>query len=184
MRPSKVWQWYMQRRTNILSTKPNPAHISLARMEHLFDSLVISTQNIDGLHARAGSSNILELHGNIFKNKCLECGEPYLLESDSEGVPCCPLCEGLIRPDVVWFGETLPSDIWDRSYGVAMKCDTYLVIGTSGTVQPAASLALIAKRCGARVIIINPQESALDITADLIIQMNSGIALTDICASM
>ncbi len=182
--PDRVWEWYRQRRLNILSTEPNPAHKTLSQMEDDFNSLNISTQNIDGLHSRAGSSDVLELHGNIFRNKCIECGKPFIIEEDTKSVPRCLSCGGLIRPDVVWFGEGLPSDIWCKSSEVAMNSDIYMVIGTSGDVQPAASLALFAKRFGATIIIINPEATHLDGVADLIIRMNVGIALTDIYANM
>jgi len=152
-------------------------------MEDDFNSLTISTQNIDGLHSRAGSSDVLELHGNIFRNKCVECGKLFIIEEDTKGVPRCQSCGGLIRPHVVWFGE-LPSEIWYKSSEVAMNSDIYMVIGTSGNVQPATSLALFAKRIGATIIIINPEATHLDAVADLIIRMNAGIALTDIYANM
>ena len=182
--PGKVWKWYEQRRQNIRDTDPNLAHIALREMESKFDSFDISTQNIDGLHERAGSSNVLELHGNIFRNKCLECGTGFIFKREYDEPPSCLGCRGMIRPDVVWFGEPLPQDIWNRSFQVAMDCDVYLVIGTSGIVHPAAELALVAKRSDATVVIINPEETELDQYADIVIQMKSGIALPQICDSM
>lgn len=178
--PKEVWNWYQERRQTVRDNKPNPGHFSLAAMEKLFDSFSIATQNIDGYHKLAGSSVIRELHGNIFRNKCLD--EDLLLDDfdNSTTPPTCPRCGGMVRPDVVWFGEMLPDSEWEQAREDAQKCDLYLVVGTSGMVWPAAGLPTIAKRKGAKVIIINPHETEIDQRADLIICEKSGVALPSI----
>ena len=145
--PSLVWEWYNYRRKLISEIKPNSGHYALAELEQMFETFTLITQNIDGLHYRAGSKNILELHGNIMKNKCISCDKvPQTVQlTDGPNPPHCE-CGELLRPDVVWFGESLPQRELRLAFDAAESCDIFLSIGTSSVVQPAASLPLVAKR--------------------------------------
>ncbi len=155
--PDRVWEWYQYRRKIIKNSKPNPAHKSIAEMEKLFDEVVVVTQNIDNLHRRAGSTEIYELHGNIERNYCIKCGRRY--DSPNFGfddvAPKCSDCGGLIRPDVVWFGETLPQDVFASAENAAARCDICFVVGTSAVVYPAAYIPITAKNSGAYLVEVN-----------------------------
>jgi NAD-dependent deacetylase len=160
--PRLVWEWFAMHREAMAAAAPNPAHLALARMERAVPQYTLLTQNIDGLHRRAGSVNIVELHGNIARTKCFE--EDTLVESweETEAVPPrCPRCGGPLRPDVVWFGELLPAAALETATNTAKQCDVFFSIGTSGIVEPAASLAYRALSSGATVVIIN-----LDVVGD------------------
>ncbi len=154
--PELVWEWYQYRRKIIEDIKPNPGHFALADFQNYFDKFDLITQNVDGLHHTAGSKNVIELHGNIKRNKCIQCGKKYeTLEGTTEGIPPkCP-CGGNVRPDVVWFGEMLPQDALNYAFAVSSECDLFFSVGTSAVVHPAASLPLIAKRGGAYVVEVN-----------------------------
>ncbi|HOO97390.1 MAG TPA: NAD-dependent deacylase [Caldisericia bacterium] len=180
--PSMVWEWYQDRRKIIKDASPNKAHYSLVSLEKLGKKVTISTQNIDNLHQQAGSKNVLELHGNIFRNKCIECGKPYAKEIMNDELCKCEFCGGIIRPDVVWYGEQLPQDVWQMSEQAAIDSSIYLVIGTSGAVYPAAGLAILAKRAGSTVVIINTEPTELDDYADFVIREKAGIAMPEITA--
>lgn len=160
--PDLVWEWYEYRRKIITDIKPNPGHFALVEMEKIFKSFYIVTQNVDNLHRRAGNKNILELHGNIERNFCINCGKKFsIMEIGSvKNVPRCN-CGGLIRPDVVWFGEMLPEDQWTMSVSAAEKSDIFISVGTSAAVYPAASLPSIAKRSGAMMVEINLERTDL-----------------------
>ena len=166
--PDIVWEWYAHRKRIIADVRPNAGHIALARMEQIIPHFTVITQNIDNLHRRAGSTHILELHGNIERNYCLQCGRPY--EEDKagtvSGVPRCPACGGKIRPDVVWFGEMLPEEEWDASVRAAESAELFLSIGTSAAVYPAASLPVVAHSHGAYLVEINPEPTPLTERAD------------------
>ena len=141
---------------------PNPGHEALADLERYVTSFSLVTQNVDGLHRRAGSRNVVELHGNIWRSKCSREGvvvEPR--EDDTEVPPSCPRCGAPLRPDVVWFGEALPADALGGAFEAAHSCDLFLSVGTSGLVQPAASLPFEALRAGAVVVEVNPDETPL-----------------------
>jgi len=157
--PDMVWEWYNYRRKIIEEVQPNPGHLALSKLEEMIPSFVVITQNVDNLHQRAGSKNVVELHGNILRNRCLSCGR--IIESEtlefSEGVPRCPYCGGMLRPDVVWFGEMLPEEAIQKAYRAAETCDVFMVLGTSAVVYPAASLPEIAFRQGAFIVEINPE---------------------------
>jgi NAD-dependent deacetylase len=177
--PAMVWEWYAHRKKIMSGIEPNAGHRALVRMEKLTDSFAVITQNIDNLHRRAGSRNVHELHGNIERNYCMKCGTPYgsdFTVADS-GLPLCQACGGLVRPDVVWFGEMLPEDQWDASVRAAEGADLFMSIGTSGVVYPAASLPLIAKRAGAYLLEINPEPTPLTPQADEFLQGASGVIL-------
>jgi len=154
--PELVWEWYEYRRKIIEEIKPNPGHQALVDFQNHFENFDLITQNVDGLHHQAGSENVVELHGNIRKNKCIRCGKKYeSLEGMLPGnPPQCP-CGGKIRPDVVWFGEMLPQDALDYAFSASSQCRLFFSIGTSAVVHPAASLPLIAKKRGAYLVEVN-----------------------------
>jgi NAD-dependent deacetylase len=174
--PDLVWNWYQYRREIIGKVEPNQGHFSLARMEERLSDFTLITQNVDDLHRRAGSRNILELHGNIVRNKCIKCSRQYETLTDSEEVPECE-CGGLIRPDVVWFGEMLPQDVIHQAYLAAENASVFLSIGTSALVQPAASLPVMAKNRGAYLVEINVEPTVLSSHADEFLQGKSGEVL-------
>lgn len=174
--PGLVWEWYAARKRVISGIRPNPGHYALAEMERLFPHFAIITQNIDNLHWRAGSRTVFELHGNIERNYCMGCREPFSNEDilRQEGVPRCPLCDGLIRPDVVWFGELLPEDAWRKSVKAAENAELFLTIGTSGVVYPAASIPTVAKAAGAYVVEVNIERTDISRIADETLLGKSG----------
>ena len=171
--PPLVWRWYAWRRARVAGAQPNAGHLALARAAARFAQFDLITQNVDGLHARAGSRNVLELHGNLLRTKCFaECGAFF---ADSQALPPgepprCPRCGSWLRPDVVWFGELLDPDVLDAAQQAAVECDLLLVVGTSGLVHPAAGLPAATKRAGAAVVVVNPNESELDERADHLIR--------------
>ncbi len=148
--PRLVWEWYTWRRELVKQAAPNPGHRALAALEARVPGFVLITQNVDGLHRRAGSQNVTELHGNIMRSRCFVEGivvEPR--EDDTSVPPSCPNCDAFLRPDVVWFGEALPVRAFEEALEAARGCDLFFSVGTSGLVQPAASLALDALQNGA-----------------------------------
>lgn len=173
--PKMVWQWYEYRRGIIRQTRPNPAHYALAQLESLFPEFWLITQNIDGLHQLAGSKRIIELHGNIFRNKCSKEGRPVEEIPKGEDVPPrCPVCGGYLRPDVVWFNEPLPEEEITRSIDLSSRCQAFLVIGTSAVVYPAAHLPVAAKRSGACLIEINTSPTPVTDYADFTLLGKAG----------
>lgn len=174
--PKIVWEWYSWRRELMAKVKPNPGHYAIREMERFFDRLTLITQNVDNLHRLAGSSDILELHGNIYRNKCADCNTPVDLELDidPDAIPVCDKCQGRIRPDVVWFGEMLPQQVIAEAFQRAEQAEIFFSIGTSALVQPAASLPLAAKRQGATLVEINPERTPLTGLTDFFVQANSG----------
>jgi len=179
--PELVWEWYQYRRSLIYDIKPNTGHYALAEMEDLFDDFILITQNVDGLHQVAGSKKIIELHGNIRRNKCSKCGEYYAEEIpvDKKEVPKCR-CGGLIRPDVVWFGEMLPEDAINKAFYAARNSDLFFSVGTSGFVHPAAQLPITAKESKAYVVEINPDKTAITPYLDELLKGPSGKILPEI----
>lgn len=155
--PALVWAWYRMRAELVRQAEPNPAHVALARLETLVPRLTLLTQNVDGLHARAGSRTIIELHGNILRARCTGNGAlvPYE-QLGGDTVPRCTGCGALLRPDVVWFGEPLPRAALEAAFDAARECHVFLSVGTSNLVEPAASLPWIAAAAGAVVAVINP----------------------------
>lgn len=156
--PRLVWDWYAWRRELASQVEPNPGHFALAEMEKHVPNFWLYTQNVDGLHRKAGSQNVYELHGNLHKFKCFEKNHPVPAENwdaNSELPPRCPECGGRVRPDIVWFGENLPQDILHKATKLTDSCDIYFSIGTSGAVEPAASLPVMALQNGAIVVYIN-----------------------------
>lgn len=175
--PALVWQWYQHRRELVAAARPNPAHHALAVLARL-KPMTLVTQNIDGLHQKAGSEQVVELHGNLFANKWLDgCGRCDTVPPIPGDPPRCAICGAMMRPGVVWFGEDLPRVARFRADHAAESCDLCLVVGTSGLVYPAAALPGVAKENGARVIVVNPQPSALDETADIVLAAPAGECL-------
>ncbi len=156
--PRLVWEWYAWRRERVGRVQPNPAHLALVEMQNLFPRFHLITQNVDGLHQRAGSRNVIELHGNITRTKCSEEGTIVSSWKDTGDVPPkCPVCGGLLRPDVVWFEEPMPEEEMQQAMTASTHCDFFFSIGTSTVVYPAAALPSEALRSGATVVEINPQ---------------------------
>ncbi len=174
--PQIVWEWYNWRRKLIADVKPNPGHYALVEMETWFDNFTLVTQNVDGLHRMAGSQEILELHGNINRNKCIDCSRsfPEDVEIDPHRIPACPHCGGKIRPDVVWFGEMLDPKIINSAFNEAARADIFLSVGTSAVVQPAASLPIEARRAEALLVEINVEKTPLSFAADFHVPAPSG----------
>jgi NAD-dependent deacetylase len=178
--PDLVWEWYQFRRELIHKVKPNAGHFALAKIEALMPNFTLITQNVDNLHRRAGSQNVLEIHGNIDKNYCLTCKKRYDgISFNEKNAPRCD-CGGLIRPDVVWFGEMLPEKIIQAAFRAAEEADIFLSIGTSAYVYPAANLPVTAKIGGATLIEINPQETPLSSQVHHFIKSPSGEALPEL----
>jgi NAD-dependent deacetylase len=177
--PALVWEWYAERKRIIADVAPNPGHRALARMQDLFPRFAVVTQNIDNLHHRAGSRIVHELHGNIERNYCMQCGKTYSNEDvlAMHDVPACTACGGRIRPDVVWFGEMLPEDEWEASVRASEAAEVFLSIGTSSVVYPAASLPMMAKRSGALLVEVNPEPTPLTSGVDVFLQGTAGSIL-------
>ena len=162
--PALVWEWYSYRKKVISEVQPNPGHFALAEMQNLIRDFTLVTQNVDNLHTRAGSRDVLELHGNITRSYCIRCRKPAseeLLQKSEKAAPVCDYCGGLVRPDVVWFGEYLPAAAFEEAVDAAGRCDLFLCVGTSGIVYPAASIPMTAKEHGAFVLEINPEYTDL-----------------------
>ena len=168
--PRRVWQWYGWRRGEMLKAEPNAGHLALVELEKRAKAFHLITQNIDNLHRRAGNANIIEIHGNAFRNRCTSCR--YLFSDDScdfeepEPLPICPECGSPARVDVVWFGEPLPQRELETSLDVAAHCDVFLSIGTSANVYPAAHFPIMAKKQGAILIEVNLEQTELTWQAD------------------
>jgi NAD-dependent deacetylase len=186
--PQMVWEWYNHRKRIIHESKPNAAHNTIAEMQNHFEDVTVVTQNIDNLHRRAGSKKIFELHGNIERNFCVDCKKFYnsidpAIDGEgpdfSNGVPKCE-CGGLIRPDVVWFGEYLPEDQFSGGEKAAMNCDIFFVVGTSAVVYPAAGLVYTAKHSGAVIVEVNLEETEISPQVDYSFFGKAGEVLPEI----
>jgi len=174
--PKLVWEWYAARRASIAGVQPNPGHAALAALEKRFEQFTLVTQNIDSLHQRAGSREVVELHGNIARVKC---SIEQIIVSDfpaDESPPRCP-CGAFLRPDVVWFGEMLPAEALAKAEAAAEQCEVFLSIGTSAQVYPAAELPLRALSAGATVVEINPERTALSRHVHFALQGSAGAIL-------
>lgn len=178
--PDLVWEWYEYRRHIVREALPNPGHIAIKNFEEVFPKVTVITQNVDNLHTRAGSSVINELHGNIERNYCIRCKKryDYIVFERSEDSPRCE-CGGLIRPDVVWFGEELPHDIFKNSENACRSADVFFMIGTSGVVFPAAALPYTARGEGAYLIEINIESTDLSQIADEHFFAPAGVVLPE-----
>ncbi|MBL8865278.1 MAG: NAD-dependent deacylase [Planctomycetia bacterium] len=184
--PRLVWKFYNARRANARSVKPNPGHLALAAMErHWVGRFAIATQNVDGLHQAAGSRTVYEVHGCLRRTRCTGCGE--IRDRGLDPLPDLPQCEGcgaMLRPDIVWFHESLPDDVWWNAQQAAASCDVLLVVGTSAVVYPAASLIPIAQQSrdpGATVIECNLARTEASQMVDIGLYGPSGITLPTLC---
>lgn len=177
--PKLVWEWYNERIKNIFAAEPNLGHKIIAELEN-FVKVVVLTQNIDGLHQRAGSTEVLELHGSIVKIKCTVCNFKNEILSEFINVPPLCKCGNILRPDVVWFGEYLPQDVWQQAIIHASKCDVMIIVGTSLVVSPANTLPIYAKQNNAILIEINPEKTIMSEDMDLSIRNSSVIALPEL----
>lgn len=193
--PVRVWGWYTWRRHQLQRAKPNPGHQTIVELMQRFPSTTLVTQNVDDLHERAGSADVIHLHGELNRNRCLRCGKVFHfsdayqraidaldLSQAEQGhfealPPDCPHCGGVQRPDVVWFGEPLPLQAWAAAEQAARCADVVLCVGTSGLVYPAASLPEIAATQGAFCVQINPESTALDAVFDVWLQGAAGTVL-------
>jgi NAD-dependent deacetylase len=173
--PKLVWDWYAWRREAIKGVRPNPGHYALVDMAQHIPDFILITQNVDGLHRMAGSPRVVELHGNLQRVKCASCGQQAEdWEEAQADVPRCNVCGGLLRPDVVWFGESLPRAELEIAVEAARACHVFFSIGTSGIVQPAASLAFAAHNRGAVVVEINAEPTPLTPKVEFVLHGKSG----------
>ncbi len=172
--PETVWGWYEWRRSKAMSAAPHAGHLSIADFACRHDGVTLITQNVDNLHERAGFSAPLHLHGSLFEPRCLDCRhagkfDVSLSHEAEDGYrmppPRCEVCGGMLRPGVVWFGESLPENAWQLATEAVKSCDLMICIGTSGLVYPAASLPVLAVQCGAMLIQINIDKTSLDCLA-------------------
>ena len=178
--PKLVWEWYEDRRKNILQAKPNPGHSAIAELEK-YKEVTVLTQNIDGLHQRSGSTKVLELHGSIIRIKCSVCNfKDNIPTGFDELPPKCSSCNNILRPDVVWFGESLPQDVWNQAIFEAESCDVMIIVGTSLVVSPANTLPVYAKQNNALLVEVNPEETIMSSEMDLSLKMTSAKALPNL----
>jgi NAD-dependent deacetylase len=182
--PAFVWSWYEHRFGVAAAAQPNPGHRAIAELEGLLPEVVVITQNIDGLHQRAGSSHVIELHGTMHSFRCIDGRHRDFTWDDIAGQeekpPRCPACGEYLRPEVVWFGEGLPPDALSAAQQLSAACDVMLIVGTSGVVYPAAAVPLIAREAGATVIDVNPQWDALARSCDLFLRGPGGEVLPEL----
>lgn len=182
--PAMVWDWYAFRREAVARVAPNPGHVALARLAERVPRLTLLTQNVDGLHRRAGSPAVIELHGNLLATRCLDCDKPQEPAVGTGSPPPCECARSVLRPDVVWFGENLPVAALKAATDAADDCDVFLSIGTSTVVYPAAELPFRAARHGALVVEVNPDRTPLSQTADIVLRHPSGIALPALLSAL
>ena len=173
--PRLVWDWYAMRRNKAAEASPNLGHFALVEMERHLNDFTLITQNVDGYHRQAGSKNVLELHGNIQKVKCYDgCGVVESWEEIDNEVPRCPNCNAYLRPDVVWFGESLSLGVINAAHKATLECQAFFSVGTSALVQPAASLAHTARQRGAIVVEINLDPTPLTSQVDFALHGMAG----------
>lgn len=182
--PELVWGWYEWRRARLAQVSPNPAHQAIAELAGQVAQLQVVTQNVDDLHERAGSRSVIHLHGSIQQPRCFDCARPMaipvaeVMENGQRlAPPRCPLCNGLARPGVVWFGESLPQQAWEAAWEAVSTCDLLLSVGTSGAVYPAAGLPRRALEQGARVIHVNPEPVSTHAPRELALTGKAGQVL-------
>ncbi|HLU77845.1 MAG TPA: NAD-dependent deacylase [Burkholderiales bacterium] len=172
--PQLVWDWYEMRREGVRAAQPNPGHFALAAMQVQAPACTLITQNVDGLLQRAGGRMVLELHGNILRNTCFDDGCVVEAVLEGQRPPRCPQCGGMVRPDVVWFGEELPADVLTHAIRAAKECDVFLSIGTSALVHPAAQLPMSALDNGATLIEVNRDPTPLSPSAHYSVRALAG----------
>lgn len=179
--PKLVWDWYAIRRQKLQAAQPNPAHFALVEMARRIREFTLITQNVDGLHLKAGSPGVIELHGNIQRVRCSSCGrQAHSWNDTDEKIPLCNVCGNLLRPDVVWFNESLPKSELEFAINAARSCQLFFSIGTSGIVQPAASLAYGARNRGAVLIEINTESTPLTTKTDFALHGKAGEILPEV----
>ena len=178
--PTLVWEWYTWRQGLIAECNPNPGHLTLTKWEQEGLLKFLITQNVDGLHIRSGSKKVLEVHGDLWALKCVSCDYKSRLEAPADGIPICQECSNSLRPDVVWFGESLDRDVISNVYAELEKADVCLVIGTSALVQPAASFPLLVKQRGGLVVEINIEQTPLTSAVDYHLSGKSGEVLPEL----
>ena len=181
--PKLVWDWYAWRRECVAAARPNVAHDALVELERRSPAFTLITQNVDGLHQRAGSRNVIELHGNITRVKCSREGTIVERWPTGDEVPRCSACGAYLRPDVVWFEEMLPEAALRAAEEAARRCQVMLVIGTSAEVYPAAALPALARRSGAILVEINPNPTSLSAVADYSLRVAAGSVLPALLAA-
>lgn len=173
--PELVWEWYCWRRGIIARAEPNPAHYAIVELEKRYEQFMLITQNVDGLHRKAGSKKFIEIHGCIWESRCVDCHNVSEdRETDYKKIQPCKKCGGRLRPNVVWFGEAIPDMNLRKSIYSVQNCDLMLVVGTSGYVQPAASFPFHAKQNNAKVIDINVEPTPISEIADVFLQGRAG----------
>ena len=175
--PDTVWQWYRARRQQIAAVEPNAGHRALAELQDQLPDLRLVTQNVDGLHQRAGHRDVIEFHGNLLSNRCHRERRIVQVDDATDSPPPCPHCGGLVRPNVVWFGEAIPEEAIAAATTAARQSDLFVAVGTSAVVQPAAGLADLARGHGARIGEINPEETTLSASVDFRIRARAADAL-------
>lgn len=179
--PHLVWEWYNWRKKLISEKKPNPGHFAIYAIAQKLPGLLAATQNVDGFHALAGLTDVLEMHGNIFRARCIACKSVFEMRGDVTPETPCPACGApKLRPDIVWFGEQLPTGVLDRLYDRLRVCDVILVVGTSGSVFPAAGFAVEVRRREGQVIEINVDDSHKPYASDIYIKGKAGEILPKI----
>jgi NAD-dependent deacetylase len=177
--PKLVWEWYEERRQNILGANPNPGHIAIAELEK-YKQISVLTQNIDGLHQRAGSTQVYELHSSIITIKCTVCDFKDKITSSFSQLPPFCKCGNMLRPDVVWFGESLLQDVWQSAIVQASSCDAMVVVGTSLVVSPANLLPVYAKQNGATMIEVNIEQTPMSSDMDISLRSSAAKALPEL----
>lgn len=183
--PTLVWQWYSWRQQLIREATPNPAHYALADFEDLFPHFMLITQNVDGLHRKAGSRTIIELHGYIGRVRCWDKGHTFdYWHTGGVRLPECPVCSSILRPDVVWFGESLPMADLSAAFEASKNCEVFFSIGTSSLVQPAASLASLARERGACIVEVNLDPTPLTSISDYFLQGAAGAVMSALQAAL
>ena len=181
--PELVWRWYRWRRDLVASAEPNAGHRALAELQSLVPRLTLVTQNVDGMHQRAGSADVIEFHGNLFSDRCSAEGRIVQATAD-EPVPLCPECGSYLRPGVVWFGEAIPEDALHASFAAAADCCVFLSVGTSALVYPAAGLADVAREAGAFTIEVNPSPTGQSESYSASLRGNAGKVLPQLVESL
>lgn len=184
--PQHVWDWYAMRRERMHGVQPNAGHAAIAQFQQRHPGrLEVVTQNVDGLHQRSGSAGVLALHGSILDDKWLDAPRSCCRSQPPQDgrPPSCAVCGNLRRPAVVWFGEMLPVDVLRKAEQAAQECDLMLVVGTSGVVYPAAGLAHTARAAGAKVVVVNPDESGLDDAAHVVLRGTAATLLPQLLAA-
>jgi NAD-dependent deacetylase len=176
--PALIWRWYRWRRDIVAGVEPNPGHFAIAELQKNVPQLTLITQNVDNLHQRAGSRDVIEFHGNLFEDRCFADGSLHVASDDE--TPACPDCGGHLRPGVVWFGEAIPETALNASCAAAADCDVFFSIGTSSAVYPAAGLADLASQHGATVAEINPNPTPHSAGFDFALAGNSGHVLPEL----